>query len=96
MKSLSSTQHEIWFDQILHPKLPQYNIGGYLQIEGAVEPIVFEKALNQVIEENDALRIILHEGENLPTQTFAKISALNWIFMIFPLRQMPMNRLLLG
>jgi amino acid adenylation domain-containing protein/non-ribosomal peptide synthase protein (TIGR01720 family) len=72
MKSLSSTQHEIWFDQILHPKLPQYNIGGYLQIEGAVEPIVFEKALNQVIEENDALRIILHEGENLPTQTFAK------------------------
>ncbi|MEN8216499.1 MAG: condensation domain-containing protein, partial [Pseudomonadota bacterium] len=69
---LSSTQKEIWFDQILHPKLPLYNLGGYLRIDGCIEPIIFEKALNQVIKENDALRIILHEGENLPTQTFAQ------------------------
>ncbi len=69
---LSSPQREIWFDQILHPDVPLYNIGGYVRIDGSIEPSLFEKALNQVIHENDALRIILHEGESLPTQTFAE------------------------
>ena len=70
--SLSSPQLDFWFDQILHPDVPLYNIGGYVRIEGSIEPTLFEKAINQVIRENDALRIILHEGESLPTQTFAK------------------------
>ncbi|MEN8217960.1 MAG: amino acid adenylation domain-containing protein [Pseudomonadota bacterium] len=70
--SLSSPQLDFWFDQILHPGVPLYNIGGYVRIEGTIDPALFEKALNQVIAENDALRIILHEGESLPTQTFAE------------------------
>ncbi|RKZ84634.1 MAG: hypothetical protein DRR19_17435 [Candidatus Parabeggiatoa sp. nov. 1] len=69
---LSSPQRDIWFDQILHPDVPLYNIGGYLRIEGPIDTARFEQALNQVIAENDALRIILHEGESLPTQTFAE------------------------
>jgi amino acid adenylation domain-containing protein len=69
---LSSPQLDLWFNQVLHPDVPLYNIGGYVRIEGAISPARFEKALNQVIEENDALRIILHEGESLPTQTFAE------------------------
>jgi len=69
---LSSPQLDFWFDQILHPDVPLYNIGGYVRIEGPIDPAIFEKALNQVIQENDALRIILHEGESLPTQTFAE------------------------
>jgi hypothetical protein len=43
-----------------------------VRIEGSINPTLFEKALNHVIAENDALRIILHEGESLPTQTFAE------------------------
>ncbi|HDN26617.1 MAG TPA: amino acid adenylation domain-containing protein, partial [Thioploca sp.] len=74
---LSSSQREVWFDQILHPDVPLYNIGGYLRIQGPVEPAIFEKALNQVIHENDALRIILHEGESLPVQTFAENVRIN-------------------
>lgn len=69
---LSSTQREIWFDQLLHPELPLYNIGGYLRINRPIDPTLFEQALNQVIQENDALRIILHEKEGIPTQTFAE------------------------
>ena len=69
---LSSPQLDLWFDQILHPDVPLYNIGGYMRIEGEIDPVLFEKALNRVIAENDALRIILHEGESLPTQTFAE------------------------
>ncbi|RKZ79066.1 MAG: non-ribosomal peptide synthetase, partial [Candidatus Parabeggiatoa sp. nov. 1] len=69
---LSSPQRDIWFDQILHPDVPLYNVGGYARIDGPISPARFEKAINQVIQENDALRIILHEGESLPTQTFAE------------------------
>jgi len=69
---LSSSQREIWFDQILHPDVPLYNIGGYMRIDGPIEPEVFEKALNQVIEENDALRILLIKEKTLPTQVFAE------------------------
>jgi amino acid adenylation domain-containing protein len=70
--SLSSTQREIWFNQILHPKLPLYNLGGYLRIDGAIEPAIFEKALNQVIKDNDALRIRIQDEKSLPTQTFVE------------------------
>jgi len=31
---LSSVQKEIGFDQMLHPDIPLYNIGGYLRIDG--------------------------------------------------------------
>jgi len=69
---LSSPQLDIWFDQILYPNVPLYNSCGYVRIEGLIDPARFEKALNQVIAENDALRTILHEGDSLPTQTFAE------------------------
>ena len=69
---LSSPQLDFWFDQIRHPEIPLYNIGGYVRIEGPIEPSLFEQALNQVIETNDALRIVLHESKSLPTQTFAE------------------------
>ncbi|OAD22048.1 non-ribosomal peptide synthetase, partial [Candidatus Thiomargarita nelsonii] len=68
---LSSPQLDIWFDQILYPNVPLYNTGGYVRIEGPIDPAQFEKAINQVIGENDALRTLIHEGESLPTQTFA-------------------------
>ncbi|MEK8018016.1 MAG: amino acid adenylation domain-containing protein, partial [Candidatus Parabeggiatoa sp.] len=84
---LSSPQLDIWFDQILHPDVPLYNIGGYGRIEGPINPTLFEKALNQVIEENDALRIMLHEGESLPTQTFAENVHLNLDFQDFAAQQ---------
>jgi len=84
---LTSPQREIWFDQILHPDVPLYNIGGYVRIEGPIDPALFEKSLNQVIAENDALRIILHEGESLPTQTFAENVHLKLDFYDFSVQE---------
>nr|VFJ65121.1 MAG: HAD-superfamily phosphatase, subfamily IIIC/FkbH-like domain-containing protein [Candidatus Kentron sp. FW] len=69
---LSSSQLDFWFDQILHPDVPLYNVGGYVRIAGPIDPTLFEQALGSVIAQNDALRIILHEGDDLPTQTFAE------------------------
>jgi hypothetical protein len=52
--------------------VPLYNIGGYLRIDGPLDLTVFEQALNQVLQENDALRILLHQGETLPVQEFVE------------------------
>jgi amino acid adenylation domain-containing protein len=80
---LSSPQLDLWFDQVLHPNVPLYNIGGYVRIEGPIDQAVFEQALNQVIAENDALRIKLHEEDNLPTQTFAEKVSIQLDFQDF-------------
>jgi len=68
---LSSPQREIWFDQVLHPEVPLYNIGGYVQINGAIDPVLFESAVNLLVQRHDALRTVLVPGTgDLPVQTF--------------------------
>ena len=68
--SLSSPQKGIWFDQIRHLGTPLYNVGGFVRIEGSVNPCLLEKAVNRVIQENDALRTVVYEDTPLPVQTF--------------------------
>ena len=84
---LSSPQLDFWFDQILQLDIPLYNIGGYMRIDGDIEPILFEKALSQVIQENDALRIIIQVDESLPRQTFAKNVHFNLDFKDFSMQE---------
>jgi hypothetical protein len=50
---LSSPQRNIWFYQILHPDIPLYNIGGYVRIDGSINPTLFDRAINQGMTEND-------------------------------------------
>jgi len=69
---LSSPQRDILFDQILSPNVPLYNVGGYLRIDGAIDPALFEQALNQIIEENEALRLKIREEKALPVQILAE------------------------
>jgi amino acid adenylation domain-containing protein len=67
---LSSTQKEIWFEQLLSPNLPIYNIGGYLRISAAIDISIFKQAINQLIQECDALRIKLQQSsESFVVQT---------------------------
>jgi len=65
---LTSSQREVWFEQMLHPGLPLYHIGGYLRIHGAVDVALFEQAVNRVVATNDALRIVLLENGLPPRQ----------------------------
>jgi hypothetical protein len=44
---------------MLHPSVPLYNIGGYIQIDGAVYPKLFEQAINFLVQRHDALRTVL-------------------------------------
>ena len=72
---LSSPQREIWFDQVLHEGLPLYNVGGYVDIPGPIDPALFELAVNLLAEKHDALRTILAreaDGDGIPQQGFAR------------------------
>ena len=72
---LTSPQREIWFDQILHEGIPLYNIGGYVKIPGVIDPVLFEKAINLLVQKHDNLRTMLSEvaGEDgVPMQTYAE------------------------
>jgi hypothetical protein len=71
---LSSPQREIWFHQMLHPSVPLYNIGGYRQVNGAVDPHLFERAVNLLIQRHDALRTVLVSGtDEIPMQTLLEV-----------------------
>ncbi|MCP4416633.1 MAG: AMP-binding protein, partial [Chloroflexi bacterium] len=72
---LTSPQREIWFDQVLHEGIPLYNIGGYVKIPGAIDTVVFEQAVNVLVQKHDTLRTMLTEAadeDGVPMQTYAE------------------------
>ncbi|MFJ7794121.1 amino acid adenylation domain-containing protein [Pseudomonas sp. NPDC096950] len=76
---LTAPQLDIWLDQRLHEDSPLYNIGGYARINGAVDAIRMQHAIDQVVSRHDALRTQLVPGSvdhPLPRQRFlASVSA---------------------
>ena len=68
MFRLSTAQLGIWFAQQLNPSSPAYNIGEYLEIHGSVDAVSFERALQQVVAETEALRVQIIEHAGGPRQ----------------------------
>ncbi|MEX5596060.1 amino acid adenylation domain-containing protein [Pseudomonas orientalis] len=69
---LTAAQHDIWLDQLRVGHSPLYNIGGYVDLAGAVEPALVQRAIELLVARHDALRTQLHSGaDGLPRQTFA-------------------------
>jgi amino acid adenylation domain-containing protein len=70
---LSTPQREIWFDQMLHDGVPLYNIGGYVDLPGRIDPVMFEQAVNLLVRRHDSLRLWLtaeRDADGLPLQVF--------------------------
>lgn len=70
---LSSPQREIWLDQVLHLEVPLYNIGGYVKIPGVIDPVLFERAVNLLVQKHDTLRTVLtteQDEDGIQMQTF--------------------------
>ncbi len=57
---LASNQQDIWHDQHANPKTPLYNIGGTLIISGKVYYKHLNKAIQRLVDENDAFRITIN------------------------------------
>ena len=65
---LSAAQLGIWFAQRIDPSASTYNIGEYIEIEGSIDPILFERALEQVVCETEALGLRIAEPAGEPWQ----------------------------
>jgi amino acid adenylation domain-containing protein len=89
---LTSNQRDVWVDQTLHPDVPFYNIGGYLNVDGEINRNIFEKAMQRVVQENDALRIILHKGDPLPMQEIRQDAKFDLPFIDYSVEENPMQK----
>lgn len=66
---LTSLQYGIWQAQKLNTDNPQFNIANCTEINGAVNPILFEKALRQVVIEAETLRLqFIETAKNVQQQ----------------------------
>ncbi|MFI9051728.1 amino acid adenylation domain-containing protein [Streptomyces sp. NPDC053427] len=65
---MTSAQREVWFAQQLDLDNPIYNVGGYLEILGPIDPALFEAALRQAVEEAETLHVRFVERSGEPGQ----------------------------
>jgi len=69
--ALSTAQRDIWLDQLSRGDSPLYNIGGYVELTGRLDPALIQQAVELLVEKHDALRTRLLAGpDGLPLQAF--------------------------
>ncbi len=62
---LTLPQQDVYFEQLLYPDEPIYNIGAKIAIEGIVDVDIFNKAYKQLIDQHDAYRsIVVNDIQN--------------------------------
>ncbi|MFK3984766.1 amino acid adenylation domain-containing protein [Micromonospora sp. NPDC050397] len=65
---LSAAQSGVWFDQRLDPENPAYNIGGYIEVDGVLDPDLMATATRHVVAETEALRLRFVDEDGEPGQ----------------------------
>ncbi|WP_407152780.1 amino acid adenylation domain-containing protein [Bradyrhizobium sp. ORS 86] len=68
LRPLTQGQHSIWLAQALDPSDPAFNIGECVEIHGAVDSTVFERALRQAVKEAAGLHLRISETLDGPRQ----------------------------
>ena len=72
---LTAAQLDIWLDQLSRGDSPLYNVGGYMDLSGPLEPARMQAALEALVARHDAMRTVLLPGAGatgLPLQQFAR------------------------
>ncbi|WP_081482891.1 non-ribosomal peptide synthetase [Gluconacetobacter diazotrophicus] len=75
--ALSEPQHEMWLSTVLQPE-QTYNIAGFLEIRGKIEPEIFRQACHRVTSEATAVRARFVETESGIIQSFQNASSLKY------------------
>ncbi|HWG89524.1 MAG TPA: condensation domain-containing protein, partial [Candidatus Thermoplasmatota archaeon] len=73
---LSFSQERLWFLHQLDPASPAYNMIVAHRLEGALDVPVLEKALNEVLRRQEALRTTFSEASGSPRQIVAPYAPL--------------------
>jgi len=68
--ALSVAQTDIWFAQRLDPESACYNLGGYFEVAGEIDPALLTAALRQAVAQIDSLRINFVATGDGPRQFF--------------------------
>jgi len=68
---LTAAQLGVWFAQQLDRDNASYNMGGYVEIRGPIEPGLFEAALRQAIRETQCLGVRFEVTAGEPRQVLA-------------------------
>ncbi|MFF9088256.1 amino acid adenylation domain-containing protein [Streptomyces sp. NPDC014991] len=66
---LTGAQAGVWFAQQVDPDSPIFRAAEYLEIHGAVDPQLFERALRRLVDEADALHVRFLDTDEGPRQT---------------------------
>ncbi|WP_108802878.1 non-ribosomal peptide synthetase [Aquimarina sp. Aq107] len=70
---LTLPQQDVYFEQLLYPNQPIYNIGAKIVIKGNIDFKTLNKAYIKLIEQHDAYRsIVVNAGENAEIKTLPK------------------------
>ncbi|MEV8015621.1 non-ribosomal peptide synthase/polyketide synthase [Streptomyces sp. NPDC086554] len=62
-------QERVWFAQKLAPNSLLYNVNGYVEIRGALDEELFEKALRRAVDEAEVLHVTFSETDGVPRQS---------------------------
>lgn len=66
---LTLPQQDIYFEQLLFPNDPIYNIGAKIEIKGIIDVEIFKKAHNELINQHDTYRsLIIRKDEDVTVQ----------------------------
>ena len=77
---LTLPQQDIYFEQLLFPEQPIYNIGAKISIEGHLNYEIFEQAYTTLIQQHDAYRNYVNsDGENVEMVAVDEIRPLELI-----------------
>lgn len=60
---ISLPQQDIYFDQLMHPNEPIYNIGAKIEIKGPIVLDTFKKAFVELINQHDSYRSVFTKKE---------------------------------
>ena len=72
---LSLPQQDIYYDQLLHPDLPVYNIGAKVEIRGKLNAGVLSLAYQKLVEQHDAVRsVLVIDKDNVPLLSVREIN----------------------
>ncbi|MGG6311632.1 amino acid adenylation domain-containing protein [Paenibacillus macerans] len=63
---LSAYQKDIWLEQCMYPDKPIYNLGGYIEVKGEMDPSIFNASIRLLIRQNDSLRARLVDRQGEP------------------------------
>jgi len=66
--NLTRSQFLIWMGQKLNPDAPLYNMALTYTINGKVDPRIFQAAFQTVVDESDAMRMVVDEQSGVPQQ----------------------------